>query len=222
MTLLAVILIPKGELVSRDMEYVVDKCLQLDKPFMSDFQPTQPHPIKVTEPISNSNRADVKALENANTGKVTVVVAVMHLYGNAKSSSIKAKAKISAKKNKLESKLKELGLNQSKKHLKEAQSPPKDTSKRLIVKQKAIRVLLDTESSGDLLFLEKESNKYIPFVSRAGPELWSTSNGTFKTEKVGEVELSFVDYYTSKIGGPAPRYSGVPQRRTTAVVRPNH
>ncbi len=33
--------------------------------------------------------------------------------------------------------------------------PPEDTSKRLIVKQKAIRVLLDTGSSGDLLFLEK-------------------------------------------------------------------
>ncbi len=45
------------------------------------------------------------------TGKVTVVVAVLHLYGNAKSSSIKAKAKISAKNTKLESKLKKLGLN---------------------------------------------------------------------------------------------------------------
>jgi hypothetical protein len=36
---------------------------------------------------------------------------VMHLYGNAKSGSIKAKAKFSAKKTKLESKLKELCLN---------------------------------------------------------------------------------------------------------------
>jgi hypothetical protein len=70
------------------MEYVVDKHLTLDKPFMSDLQSTQPRPIKVTNPISNSNRADVKALENAKTGKVTVVVAVMHLYGNAKSKSI--------------------------------------------------------------------------------------------------------------------------------------
>ncbi len=76
--------------------------------------------------------------------------------------------------------------------------PPKDTSKRLIVKQQAIRVLLDTGSSGDLLFLEKGSNKYIPIVSRAVPESWSTSNGTFKTNKVGEVELSFVEYSASK------------------------
>ncbi len=62
-------------------------------------------------PISDSNRADLKALENTKTGKVTAVVAVTHLYGDAKSSSVKAKAKISANKTKLESKSKELGLN---------------------------------------------------------------------------------------------------------------
>ncbi len=78
---------------------------------MSDLQSTQPRPIKVMDPISNSNRPDVKALENAKAGKVNVVVGVMHLYGNSKSSSIKAKAKISAKKTKLESKLNKLGLN---------------------------------------------------------------------------------------------------------------
>ncbi len=75
----------------------------------------------------------------------------MHLCGNAKSDSIKAKAKISAKKAKLEPKSKKLGLNWSTKRLKEAELPPEDTSKRLIVKQKDIRVLLDTGSSGDLL-----------------------------------------------------------------------
>jgi hypothetical protein len=75
----------------------------------------------------------VKALENAKIGKVTAVVAVMHLYGNAKSSSIDANAKISAKKTKLGSK-----------HPKEAQPPPEDTSERLVVKHKTSRVLLDT------------------------------------------------------------------------------
>jgi hypothetical protein len=93
------------------MEYVVVKRLKLDKPFMSDLQSTQPCPIKVTGPISNSTRTDVKALENAKTGKVTAVVVVMHLYGNAKSNSIKTKAKVRTKKTKLESKLKKLGLN---------------------------------------------------------------------------------------------------------------
>ncbi len=93
------------------MELLVDKRLKLDEPFMSDLQSTQPSPIKVMDSASESDRADVKALENAKTGKVTAVVVVMHLYGNAKSSSIKAKAKISAKKTKLESKLKKFGLN---------------------------------------------------------------------------------------------------------------
>ncbi len=73
---------------SHDMELLVNKHLKLDKPSMSDLQSTQPCPIKVTDFVSDSDRADVKALENAKTGKVTAVVAVMHLYGNAKGSSI--------------------------------------------------------------------------------------------------------------------------------------
>ncbi len=96
------------------------------------------------------------------------------------------------------SKSKKLGLNQSKTRLKEAQLPQKDASARLVVKHKTIRVLLDTESSGDLLFIEKGSNKFIPIVSRAVPESWSTYNSTFKTKKVGEFELSFVEYSASK------------------------
>jgi hypothetical protein len=80
------------------MGLVVEKRLKLDEPFMPDLQSTQPHPIKVTDSVSDSDRANVKALENAKTGKVTAVVEVMHLYGNAKGSSINANAKISAKK----------------------------------------------------------------------------------------------------------------------------
>jgi hypothetical protein len=76
--------------------------------------------------------------------------------------------------------------------LEEVQPPSKDASKTLLVKKKTIRVFLDTGLSGDPLFLEKGSNKYIPVVNRAVPESWSTSNGTFKTKKVGDVELSFV------------------------------
>ncbi len=62
---------------SRDTELVVDKHLKLDKPFMFDLQSTQPRQIKVTDSVSNSKRADAKALENAKTGKVTAVVADM-------------------------------------------------------------------------------------------------------------------------------------------------
>jgi hypothetical protein len=83
------------------MELVVDKRLKLDEPFMSDLQSTQPCPIKVTDSVTHSDRADIKALENAKTGKVTLVVTVMHLYGNTASKLIGNNAKISAKKTKL-------------------------------------------------------------------------------------------------------------------------
>jgi hypothetical protein len=49
-----------------------------------------------------------------------------------------------------------LDLKGSNKGLKEAEPPPKDTSKGLIAKHKTIRVLMDTGSSGDILFLEKD------------------------------------------------------------------
>jgi hypothetical protein len=67
---------------------------------MPDLRSTQPRPIKVMDSISNNDRANLKAFENAKTGKVTAVVMVVHLYGSAKSSSINADAKISAKKTK--------------------------------------------------------------------------------------------------------------------------
>ncbi len=74
--------------------------------------------------------------------------------------------------------------------------------------------------------LKKVSNKYIPVVSRAVPESWSTSNSTFKTKKVGEVELSFIDYSASKKvhlhpdiveypkGGPQPLYNLIIGKQT--------
>jgi hypothetical protein len=58
--------------------------------------------------------------------------------------------------------------------------------------------LLDTGSSGDLLFIRKGSQKYIPTMKRAVPQSWGTSNGTFKMNKVGEVTLSFIEYSLSK------------------------
>jgi hypothetical protein len=55
-------------------------------------------------------------------------------------------------------------------------------------------------------------------VKRAVPESWDTSNGTFRTKKVGDRELSFINYSISKRvhlhpdiveyaeGGPKPLY----------------
>ncbi len=86
---------------------------------------------------------------------MTAVVLVMHIFGETKCNSPTTKAKISAKKAKLGPKSKKLGLNQSETLLKEGQQPLNNSSKRLLVKKKTIRVLVYTGLSGDLLFLEK-------------------------------------------------------------------
>jgi hypothetical protein len=61
---------------------------------MSDLQSTQPRPNKVMDPVPISTRADEKAFEIAKTGKVTMVVAVMPLYGNTKSNLLNTSAQI--------------------------------------------------------------------------------------------------------------------------------
>jgi hypothetical protein len=79
---------------------------------LSDIKSTKPHPIQVTDQIPTSNdRADKKAVETAMTGKVTLVVAVMHLYSDSKSKLVNKITKNSAKKTKLGSKSKELDLD---------------------------------------------------------------------------------------------------------------
>ncbi len=76
--------------------------------------------------------------------------------------------------------------------------PDPSFSSGLYVKNKTIRVLLDSGSSGDLLFMKKGSSKHISVVKRVVPQSWGTSNGTFVTDKVGDIEISFVEYSASK------------------------
>ncbi len=94
--------------------------------------------------------------------------------------------------------LKKKHPNSAKLHQKELNEPVNDVSKGLIVKEITIMVLLDTGSSGDLLFIRKGSQQYIPCVKRAAPQSWGTFNGTFLTKKVGEIDISFTEYSTSK------------------------
>ncbi len=71
-------------------------------------------------------------------------------------------------------------------------------SYELTVKNKTISVLLDSGSSGYLLFVKKGSAKHISIATRAVLQSWGTSNGTFITDKVGDIEFSFVEYSASK------------------------
>jgi hypothetical protein len=76
--------------------------------------------------------------------------------------------------------------------------PDLGISSGLYVKNKTIRVLFDFGSIGDLLFMIKGSSKCISVVEQVVPQSWGTSNGTFITDKVGDIEISFVEYSASK------------------------
>jgi hypothetical protein len=76
--------------------------------------------------------------------------------------------------------------------------PKLGCSTGLIARKKVIRVLLDSGSSGDLLFTRKGASKYMHMVKRVTPRTWGTSNGTFATKQVGDIDIAFVDYSKSK------------------------
>ncbi len=86
--------------------------------------------------------------------------------------------------------------------------------------------MLDTGSSGDLLFIKKGYQKFIPTVKRAVPQLRGTSNGTFQTKKVGTIDIPFIEYSASKsvrltpdiveyeVGAPSPLYDLIIGKQT--------
>ena len=60
------------------------------------------------------------------------------------------------------------------------------------------RVLLDSGSDGDILFVKRGARDNVPYTKRLVPQLWQTSMGVFKTEKLGEFDLTFPEYSGSK------------------------
>ena len=65
-------------------------------------------------------------------------------------------------------------------------------------KYKALHIFLDSGSDGDLLFVKPNSRSIIPTKERMSPQKWRTSNGTFSTTEVGDLELTFPEYSKSK------------------------
>jgi hypothetical protein len=99
---------------------------------------------------------------------------------------------------KLELNCTSLVLNSKKTRSDYAKTPDPSISSGLKVKNKTIRVLHDSGSSGDLLFMKKGSSKCISIVKWVVPQLWGTSNGTFVTDRVGDIEIFFVECPASK------------------------
>jgi hypothetical protein len=106
--------------------------------------------------------------------------------------------KLAPKLKKLELNCTNLELNSKKTHSDCAKTPDPSISSGQKVKNKVISILLDSGSSGDLLFMKKGSSKCISVVKRVVPQLWGISNGTFATDRVGNIEISFVEYPASK------------------------
>jgi hypothetical protein len=78
---------------------------------------------------------------------------------------------------------------------------PKDGYTRLCsnkhCKQRMVRVLLDSGSEGDLIFVNKDKPRLLPYSKRLVPQLWNTSNGIFQMRRKARVELSFFEYSDS-------------------------
>ncbi len=89
--------------------------------------------------------------------------------------------KLAPKSKKLELNCTILKLNSKKTRSDCAKTPDPSITSGLNVRNKTIRVLLDSGSSGDILFMKKGSSKCISVVKRVVPQLWGTSNGTFFT-----------------------------------------
>ena len=65
-------------------------------------------------------------------------------------------------------------------------------------KRTLVRVLLDSGSDGDLVFVSKDKPMLLPYLKKPVPQSWDTSNGIFQNKCKARVELNFFNYSDSK------------------------
>ncbi len=65
-------------------------------------------------------------------------------------------------------------------------------------KQKLVRVLLDSGSDGNLIFVNKDKLVLLPYLKRLVPQSWNISNGIFQTKRKARIELNFFECSDSK------------------------
>jgi hypothetical protein len=61
-----------------------------------------------------------------------------------------------------------------------------------------VRVLLDSGSVGNLIFVNKDKPMLLPYSKRLVPQSWNTSNGIFQMRRKAQVELNSFEYSDSK------------------------
>ncbi len=64
--------------------------------------------------------------------------------------------------------------------------------------QTLVRILLESGSDGDLIFVDKGKPMLLPSLKKLVPQLWNTLNGRFQTTQKAEIELNFFEYSNSK------------------------
>ena len=65
-------------------------------------------------------------------------------------------------------------------------------------KQKLVGVLVDSDSDGDLVFVDKDKLMLLPSSKKLLQQSWNTLNGMFQTKCKAEIELNFFEYSDSK------------------------
>jgi hypothetical protein len=65
-------------------------------------------------------------------------------------------------------------------------------------KQKLVRVLLDSGTDSNLVFVNKDKPMLLPSSKRLVPQSWNTSNEMFQTKRKAEIKLNFFEYSDSK------------------------
>jgi hypothetical protein len=152
-----------------------DKRLKIIKLMGNNFLTTTAfRPIKAINTASSvpkGSRVDQKPIESSKTGKVTTVVAVMTIFCKNKrnlwNANLQNLGKLALNSKKLVLKQTKTRKNSTKMHTVRATKPKTSASRGLTVKEKTIRVPLDSRSSGDLIFLKNGSSKNLSIVRRA-------------------------------------------------------
>jgi hypothetical protein len=133
---------------------LVDKRIKLVQPSGVQLKSTDTRPIKATKLALDTIRANEIAIKYFETGKVTAVMAILVVFGDNTHNSRNANPGKLMNSQHMNSYYMNSYLSYSYIRIR--------SSERLIVKEDTKRVLLDTGSSGDLLFVRKGSQKYIP------------------------------------------------------------
>jgi hypothetical protein len=134
---------------------LVDKRIKLEQPSGVQLNSIDTRPIKATKLALDTIRANEIAIENSETGKVTAVMAILLVFGDNTHNSRNANPGKLINSQYMNSYY-NMNSYSSNSYIRIR------SSERLVVKENTIRVLLDTGSSGDLLFIRKGSQEYIP------------------------------------------------------------